>query len=252
MKGTTLPALHVLMSKWAPPAHRTAMVMTAFSGSLVGSQVARSGLGILCGNDCVLFPAFCVAGAPPPASEISLKTCLPSACRALLGARRAGGLGLGLVWSVAWCVLVYDSPLTHFFIRANEQRYLQHVCDLNTGQASVAAAPATILVGAEEVVAPVDRTPTGTGRARPSLRIRFLRFPVRAALTSLPFTATIVAHMCFNWSYFSVLPAFIEHLTYNFNYFVEEVHTSRHPTTPSTIVCHVMYKYESTIFSSVY
>ena len=56
-----------------------------------------------------------------------------------------------------------------------------------------------------------------------------------AALTSLPFTATIVAHMCFNWSYFTVLPAFLDLQTYNFNYLVEEVHGSKHSTIPSTM-----------------
>jgi hypothetical protein len=85
----------------------------------------------------------------------------------LIAALRTGGIGV--VWTVAWCCLVYESPLSHPFIGDAEKLYLERACDLRSGK-----------------------------RARPP-------FPLRAALGSLPFSATIVAHFCFNWGYYSML-----------------------------------------------
>ena len=82
---------------------------------------------------------------------------------------RAGAIGL--VWTAAWCFLVFESPLAHPFIRVAERSYLERACHLSAEK---------------------ER------RARP-------RFPMGAVLTSLPFSATIVAHFCSNWGYYSML-----------------------------------------------
>ena len=73
---------------------------------------------------------------------------------------------LGLIWTVVWWFLVYETPLVHPKITPREKKYLEVYCHLKAEK----------------------------GKKPP--------FPFLKVATSLPFMATIVAHFVFNWGYY--------------------------------------------------
>ncbi|RVE39937.1 hypothetical protein evm_015413 [Chilo suppressalis] len=48
--GVTFPAMHVLLSKWAPPAERSVMAALVYAGTSLGSVISMLMAGVLTAN----------------------------------------------------------------------------------------------------------------------------------------------------------------------------------------------------------
>lgn len=80
--GVSLPAIHVMLSKWAPPEERNRISSLAYAGMAVGTVIALPFSGILA-ESLGWESVFYVQG------------------------------GLSTIWCVLWIFLVYDSPQQH-------------------------------------------------------------------------------------------------------------------------------------------
>ena len=158
-QGVTLPAMHALLHKWAPEEDRSWMVAVTFAGTMVGTVITYPLGGFLCDSDFL-------DGWP--------------AAFYLFG-------GIGLLWTLAWVFVAYESPLTHPWISVREREYLRAACHLRD-----------------------------TSHERPPL-------PVRQLLTSLPFYAICVAHFSFNWGYYSMLTLLPKYMTDVLHFAIKDV-----------------------------
>ncbi|XP_045116089.1 sialin-like isoform X1 [Portunus trituberculatus] len=92
--GVTLPGMHVLIAKWAPPQERSKIASGVYAGMTLGTLV------------CMPFSGFLAA---------SLDW---SAVFYVQG-------GLSLLWYVLWLIFVYDSPAQHPRISRAEKKYIE-------------------------------------------------------------------------------------------------------------------------------
>lgn len=84
-----MPAIHVMLSKWAPPSERNVISSLAYAGMALGTVISLPFSGILA--DTLGWEAvFYVEG------------------------------GLAMIWCVLWIFLVYDSPQDHPRIHPKE------------------------------------------------------------------------------------------------------------------------------------
>ncbi|XP_004926297.1 ec74 protein isoform X1 [Bombyx mori] len=88
--GVTFPAMHVLLSKWAPPAERSVMAALVYAGTSLGTVISMLMAGVLTAN-VGWESVFYVMG------------------------------GLSCVWCVLWVILVQDSPQQQPLISAEER-----------------------------------------------------------------------------------------------------------------------------------
>ncbi|CAH2043320.1 unnamed protein product, partial [Iphiclides podalirius] len=91
--GVTFPAMHVLLSKWAPPAERSVMAALVYAGTSLGTVISMLMAGVLTatlGWESVFY---------------------------VMG-------GLSCVWCVAWVLLVQDSPQQQPLISAEEREMI--------------------------------------------------------------------------------------------------------------------------------
>src|SRR5579871_6110838 len=97
-----LPAMHVLLHKWAPVEDRSWMTSATFSGSLFGTMLTYPLGALLCekGFDNGWPSAFYIFGV------------------------------IGCIWTIAWCILTSESPLDHCWISKAEKNYLAEACHL--------------------------------------------------------------------------------------------------------------------------
>ncbi|KAJ8939623.1 hypothetical protein NQ318_010642 [Aromia moschata] len=90
--GFAWPSMHNMAARWIPPNERSKFV-TAYLGSSVGAALTYPMCGFIIdqgGWELVFY----VCGV------------------------------LGMIWAAAWWLLVYDSPLEHPRISANEKEYI--------------------------------------------------------------------------------------------------------------------------------
>ncbi|KOB65742.1 Uncharacterized protein OBRU01_22306, partial [Operophtera brumata] len=86
--GVTFPAMHVLLSKWAPPAERSVMAALVYAGTSLGTVISMLMAGVLTaiiGWESIFY---------------------------VMG-------GLSCLWCVLWMLLVQDSPRQQALILYN-------------------------------------------------------------------------------------------------------------------------------------
>ncbi|XP_042888563.1 putative inorganic phosphate cotransporter isoform X2 [Penaeus japonicus] len=137
--GVGIPAMNVLLATWIPPIERSKFSTFVFNGLDFGIVITMMLSGWLCETG--------VLGGWPLVFYV-------------YG-------GLGLLWSVAWFLLVSDFPQTHPRISQEERSYIVRQCDLRRGQA--------------------------------------VPIPWRSILTSLPVWSIIIVHFGNNWGSFTFL-----------------------------------------------
>ena len=92
--GVWFPGFHQLWSQWAPPLERSKLVGISYAGAQVGNIVALPVSSLLCSSAAGWPAIFYVFG------------------------------GLGVLLSVAWFLLVSDTPSDHPRISSKELEYL--------------------------------------------------------------------------------------------------------------------------------
>ena len=92
-EGVTFPVMHAMLAVWVPPAERSRMAGLVYSGAQAGTVLSLPISGLLCST----------YGWPSVFYVFGL---------------------LGIVWWVAWCWLVADSPDSHPRIDESERRYI--------------------------------------------------------------------------------------------------------------------------------
>ncbi|XP_018323710.1 putative inorganic phosphate cotransporter isoform X2 [Agrilus planipennis] len=95
-EGVTFPALTALIAKWVPLEERGRLGSLIFAGSQLGSVFGNALSGILIEKTETWTTVFYFFG------------------------------GLGVIWFVLYCVLVYSSPGQHPFISDEEKKYLDN------------------------------------------------------------------------------------------------------------------------------
>lgn len=99
--GVTLPAMHVLVAKWAPPAERSKIASTVYAGMTLGTLVTMPFSGLLAatlGWESVFY----VQGA------------------------------LSMIWYILWLFFVYDSPTQHPRISKTERQMIETSMGVST------------------------------------------------------------------------------------------------------------------------
>lgn len=139
-EGVTFPAMNSMLARWVPPFERSRTSSIVYTGSQVGTVIAMPISGLLCQSNFLGgWPAvFYVFGT------------------------------LGVLWCVAWMLLIHNDPEKHPHISLEELTYIQH--SLNRSSST---------------------------KAPP--------FPLLSVLTSLPFWAIVVAHFAQNWGFYTLL-----------------------------------------------
>ncbi|KAJ0174786.1 hypothetical protein K1T71_009894 [Dendrolimus kikuchii] len=91
--GVTFPAMHVLLSKWAPPAERSVMAALVYAGTSLGTVISMLMAGVLTatvGWESVFY---------------------------VMG-------GLSCLWCILWVILIQDSPRTQPLISIEERNMI--------------------------------------------------------------------------------------------------------------------------------
>lgn len=101
--GVTFPSMHVLLSKWAPPAERSVMAALVYAGTSLGTVISMLMAGVLTAN-AGWESVFYVMG------------------------------GLSIIWCILWVVLIQDTPQQQPFISINERNMI--VTSLEAGDHS--------------------------------------------------------------------------------------------------------------------
>ncbi|KAK5641839.1 hypothetical protein RI129_010386 [Pyrocoelia pectoralis] len=109
MQGFIFPFCHDLLSKWVPPCERARLCTFVYAGIPFGTVLAMAITGWLSGTWLGWPYAFYLFGAA------------------------------GLIWTVLWSFLGYNSPADHPHINPKERAYIEHVL----GQKKHAAPPPT-------------------------------------------------------------------------------------------------------------
>jgi len=146
-EGVLMPAAHVLLAQWSIPKHRSLIVSAVYSGVDTGSVVSMILSGFLCDHG--------FAGGWPSIFYV-------------FGA-------VSCVWSIAWFLLCYNTPLEHPRMSTAEREYWKRTFD------------------------------TEDSAAHPST-------PWRKILTSVPVWALAIAFFVEDWGFFTVvtcIPLFI-------------------------------------------
>jgi len=136
-EGVTFPAMHAMLSKWSPRNERSRMGSWVYSGSQVGTVISLPISGWLAdrfGWESVFY----VFGV------------------------------IGIIWFIAWAVIVHESPDTHPTIHPHEKEYIQK----------------SIGTMRREDVPPV---------------------PWGRIFTSIPVWALVITHMAQNWGFYTLL-----------------------------------------------
>uniref|UniRef100_T1JB34 Sialin n=1 Tax=Strigamia maritima TaxID=126957 RepID=T1JB34_STRMM len=95
-EGVTFPAMHRMISQWAPINERSRFVTVIFAGSLLGTVIGLPISSYLCVSD--------IAGGWPSVFYV-------------FGA-------VGVLWFIAWAFLAYENPASHPWISTEEKIYI--------------------------------------------------------------------------------------------------------------------------------
>ncbi|KAB0797496.1 hypothetical protein PPYR_08489 [Photinus pyralis] len=136
-EGVTYPCIHAVWAEWVPLLERSRLAAIGFSGSYVGTVVAMPVSAILAdrfGWESMFYVFGCVA----------------------------------LLWFIAWCIIVSDSPSRDPYISNSELKHIQES------------------LGEQQVT-------------------RIAKHPWRSIFTSISVWAIIVAHFSENWGNYTLL-----------------------------------------------
>lgn len=153
MLGATWPAIQPMTARWIPPTERSKFVSNMMASSL-GAAITMPICGFLIAS-LGWESVFYVTGS------------------------------IGLVWSVAWFLLVFDSPAQHPRISVEERRYIEEA---------------------------IGTTSTAKG----------LPVPWKAIFTSVPVWAIVVTHACSVFGYFTVVHQLPTYMQYILHFNVKE------------------------------
>ncbi|XP_013186887.1 putative inorganic phosphate cotransporter [Amyelois transitella] len=95
-EGVTYPAMHAMLARWIPPMERSKFAAYVYAGSNIGTVISLPISGWLC--------TLQFGGGWP-------------LCFYIFG-------GLGILWFIAWMLLVYDTPQKHPRICPKEVEYI--------------------------------------------------------------------------------------------------------------------------------
>lgn len=152
-EGVTFPCIHAVWAKWAPPLERSRMASLAFAGNYAGTVISMPMSGILAGT-LGWESIFYIFGA------------------------------IGVVWFVAWTIVVKKSPQEDPFISEEEKNYIVQKLG-NRKQDEV------------------------------------LTVPWKAIFTSTAVWAIVASHFSENWGFYTLLtqlPTFLNGNTSNFKF----------------------------------
>ncbi|XP_065897720.1 sialin-like isoform X2 [Dysidea avara] len=142
--GLLLPAMNAMFGKWAPPLERSMMATIGLSGTYAGNIVGFPLSGMLCNT--MGWPwAFYLSGF------------------------------VGIIWFVAWLILVFNTPADHPRISPEERRYIETSID-------------TELLLQNSTTSKEDLPP-----------------PWRAMFTSPAVLAVVIGHFTNNWGFYTLL-----------------------------------------------
>ena len=102
-QGVSLPAIQVMMSKWAPPEERNTLTSLAYAGMSLGTVISLPFSGLLAGALGWEW-VFYVQG------------------------------GLSAIWCILWIFMVYDSPQEHPRIHPKEKELFESSMPQGSGQ----------------------------------------------------------------------------------------------------------------------
>ncbi|XP_043275458.1 sialin [Venturia canescens] len=153
MLGATWPAIQPMTSHWIPPMERSKFVSNMMASSL-GAAITMPICGFLI-SEIGWESVFYVTG------------------------------GIGVLWSLFWFVLVFDSPAQHPRISDDERRYIQDA---------------------------IGTTST----------TKHLSVPWKAIFTSAPVWAIIITHGCSVFGYFTVVNQLPTYMKYILNFNIKE------------------------------
>ncbi|XP_071443018.1 sialin-like [Hetaerina americana] len=105
-EGVTFPAMMAMLAQWAPPLERSRITAFVYAGALFGTVISMPISGILCDLDLPVYLWLLGPGGWVLAFYI-------------FGA-------LGVIWYIAWMILVSDSPATHPYICPQERCFIEH------------------------------------------------------------------------------------------------------------------------------
>ncbi|XP_049859697.1 sialin-like isoform X2 [Schistocerca gregaria] len=94
VEGVTFPAIQLMISKWAPPQERSRFSII-YSGGYLGTVITMALSGVMCDSEVGWPLVFYVFG------------------------------GLGVLWSIPWFLLAYDTPAKHPRIDPAERRFIE-------------------------------------------------------------------------------------------------------------------------------
>ncbi|XP_072381509.1 sialin-like isoform X1 [Diabrotica undecimpunctata] len=149
-EGVTYPCIHAIWSRWAPPLERSRLATIAFSGSYIGTVVSM------------------------PLCSILASTLGWSSIFYFFGT-------VGLIWCLAWMVIVTDSPEDDRHITEQELKYIINSLEAKSSKK--------------------------------------MKIPWSSFVTSMPVWAITVSHFSENWGFYTMLtqlPKFMKRVL-NFN-----------------------------------
>ncbi|KAK3885844.1 hypothetical protein Pcinc_009971 [Petrolisthes cinctipes] len=140
-EGVTFPAMHSMMARWIPPLERSKTSGIVYAGAQFGTVVSLPISGLLCQSSFL-------GGWPSVFYVFGV---------------------LGILWFVAWMLLVHNTPESHPRISQEEKDYIHTTLNYQPGQPKA------------------------------------LPIPWRHILTSMPFWAIFVVHIGQNWGFYTLL-----------------------------------------------
>ncbi|XP_035672985.1 uncharacterized protein LOC118413567 [Branchiostoma floridae] len=178
-EGLTIPASYGIWTFWAPPAERSKLTSITVTGQYIGIVIGMPVSGVAVFNIDWRFP-FWIYG------------------------------GVGLVWSLIWYTMVYESPEVDKYLDPEELKFIQDSMTSHPGIISPSEpdAKSEASEASTEASEPAAKTPTSPASSvGPDLptQVSPQKTPWRHLLTSLPVYAILVCDTCVKWVVYLML-----------------------------------------------